>query len=346
MWELTAENAVDYLRKLGQTPTDTEAIATPLAWGVSNLVLRIDGPTQPSIVLKQSQPQLRTKIEWLSRCERIYREADVLRATAPLLPDGAIPRVLFEDREHYVLGLEAIRADHVVWKAALLQNHLDLNVARTLGAYLGTIHRQTAGRSDLLPDASDWSLFDELRIDPFYRWIARVHSCLQPAVDRLLSDMAAHRVCLVLADFSPKNVLVHADGVSLVDFETGHYGDPAFDLGFFLSHLLLKSLRGRAHQHDWQRLIIAFWNSYRETVDHHPNVTVMSTATSARAVAHLAGCLLARVDGKSPVDYLNESWQADFVRQISFQWFDAAPATLEHAWDQWFALLPQAHLPS
>lgn len=345
MWELTAENAVDYLRTHGHWPRTAAATAMPLAWGVSNLVLRIDGPTHPSMVLKQSQPQLRTKIEWRSRCERIYREADILNALAPLLPRGAVPQVIFQDRERYVLGLEAIRADHTVWKAALLRGEIELSVGSTLGDYLGTIHRDTAGRDDLLPDSADWSLFDELRIDPFYRWIARVHPQLQQPVDRMLADMAAHRVCLVLADFSPKNVLVHADGVSLVDFETGHYGDPAFDLGFFLSHLLLKSLRERNQLAEWQRLIVTFWNRYREVVDQAGNHLVWSAATSTRAVSHLAGCLLARIDGKSPVDYLIEPWQPPFVRRISCQWFDAPPPTLEHAVDQWFALLPQAHLP-
>jgi len=44
--------------------------------------------------------------------------------------------------------------------------------------------------------------------------------------------MSAHRICLVLADFSPKNILITDQGIHLVDFETAHYGDPAFDLGF------------------------------------------------------------------------------------------------------------------
>jgi len=344
MWELTANNAVEYLRTHKVWPSAVEATATPLAWGVSNLVLRIDCPSQPSLVLKQSQPQLRTRIEWLSRCERIYREADMLRALGPRLPKGVIPQILFEDREHYVLGLEAIRADHVVWKPALLAGQLDLSVARTLGHYLGTIHRDSAGRTDWLPDAADWSLFDELRIDPFYRWIARIHPALTAAVADLLAEMEAHRLCLVLADFSPKNVLIHADGVSLVDFETGHYGDPAFDLGFFLSHILLKSLRWPKQALAWQALVLEFWNSYRNTVDDGPGSRIGSQATSARAPKHLAACLLARIDGKSPVDYLPEPWQQNFVRQISCAWFDAAPATLEHAWDHWFALLPSAHL--
>lgn len=335
--ELTPETLADYLVHTGRIEPSAGVVVTPLAWGVSNLVLRVDRPAGPSLVVKQSQPRLRTRIDWFSRCERIYREADVLRALTPFLPAGMVPQVLFEDRANYVLGLEAIRADHAVWKPTLLAGELSLDVAATLGHTLGTIHRETAEIPACLPDAADWSLFDELRIDPFYRWIARVHPAIAPAIQQLIADMERHRVCLVHADFSPKNVLTHPDGVSLVDFETGHYGDPAFDLGFFLSHVLLKSLRWPQRRTDWQALIATFREHYRSTVDVGPSLAVSSTATTARGVRHLAACLLARVDGKSPVDYLTEPWQTEFVRQITIRWLLTPPPTLEHAVDDFFA---------
>ncbi|HWL08481.1 MAG TPA: aminoglycoside phosphotransferase family protein [Planctomicrobium sp.] len=331
MHELDAANVTTYLVDFGWLPASSATDVQPLAWGVSNLVLRVERPGQSAIVIKQSRPQLRTAIDWFSRCERIYREADVLRAIVPLLPPGTVPRVLFEDRKNYILGLEAIRADHVVWKQRLLNNCLDDTVAESLGTSLGVIHRETAGRPSLLPDAEDWSLFDELRIDPFYRWIARVHPVIEPSVTDLIDEMSRHRVCLVLADFSPKNVLIHADGVSLVDFETGHYGDPAFDLGFFLSHLLLKSLRWRHAMPEWQRLIDTFWKRYQETVDQNSGTPVASAETAVRAVRHLAACLLARIDGKSTVDYLGEPWHPEFVRGLGLSWLQNPPSTLGDA---------------
>lgn len=336
--ELTAANVGDYLAGRYGLTARTPVSATALAWGVSNLVLRVDIAGQPSLVVKQARPQLRTKIDWFSRCERIYREADVLRALAAILPPGVIPRVLFEDRPNFVLGLEAIRADHLVWKQLLLENQRDEALAARLGEFLGVIHRETAGRRDILPDPEDWSLFDELRIDPFYRWIGRVHPQIADNMHDLIAEMSQRRVCLVLADFSPKNVLVHPDGVSLVDFETGHWGDPAFDLGFFISHLLLKSLRWPDDALGWQRLITAFWNQYRQTVDAGPP-RVTSGSTSPRSVRHLAACLLARIDGKSPVDYLTEPWQSPFVRQTTLHWLSSPPPTLDHALDDFFGAL-------
>ena len=263
---LTPENTQAYLVAHGFLTTGDACTIQPLAWGVSNLVLRVDVTGKPSFIVKQSRPQLRTKIEWLSRCERIYREADVLRVLSSRLPAGIIPSVLFEDRPNFVLGLEAIRADHTVWKELLLRGEIDLTVGTRLGQCLASMHTSTFGDHGCLPDADDWSLFDELRIDPFYRYIARVHPFLQPAIDELLAEMAAHRVCLVHADFSPKNVLIHADGISLVDFETGHWGDPAFDLGFFLSHLMLKTLIPQTDAQRALSLISKFWASYYAAV--------------------------------------------------------------------------------
>uniref|UniRef100_A0A7C2JXM6 Phosphotransferase n=1 Tax=Schlesneria paludicola TaxID=360056 RepID=A0A7C2JXM6_9PLAN len=329
MWNLTADNARQYLIDAGHLPATTQAVVKPLAWGVSNVVLRVDPEQGSPLVLKQSQPQLRTKIDWFSRCERIYREADVLRALATRLPVGAVPAVRFEDRPNYILGLEAIRPDHVVWKQQLLAGELDEAVAARLGWLLGLMHGTTAGHPELLPDSEDWSLFDELRIDPFYRFLARRDAELVPMVDRLLDEMSRHRVCLVHADFSPKNVLVHPGGVALVDFETGHWGDPAFDLGFFLAHLLLKSLRPAAPPADWQRLIDRFWSAYCDTLQGIGTFTDMKPGvTSSRAVWHLAACLQARIDGKSPVDYLTEAWQAEFVRTLTRRWLADPPDNL------------------
>jgi 5-methylthioribose kinase len=132
----------------------------------------------------------------------------------------------------------------------------------------------------------------------------------------------------VHADFSPKNILVHGRGLTAVDFETAHAGDPAFDLGFFLSHLLLKAVRARPDDRPYLDSIDAFWSAYRERVG---GALDADTALVRRANAHTAACALARVDGKSPVDYL-DAGARDAVRRF-------APAALRAAPESWDGLL-------
>ena len=128
MDQIDASNLLEYFRRTGQSNLPqlglslsdlTESHVTELAWGVSNIVLRVDAP-HTSFVVKQSREQLRTEIDWFSGIERIWRETDVMRTLGRLLPAGAVPRVLFEDRDNYLFAMEAVEADHRVWKAELL----------------------------------------------------------------------------------------------------------------------------------------------------------------------------------------------------------------------------------
>src|SRR5262249_21929075 len=163
MFEIDANNAVAYLRERGWLDRRNSARAQLLAWGVSNAVLRIEPEAGPPFVVKQSRAQLRTRDPWFSRLDRIWRETGVLRLIAPLLPPGVVPRVLFEDRDNYLFGMEAAPAAHRVWKEILLEGHADPAVARQLGTHLATLHRETAGRPDLEAQWGNTEVFVELR---------------------------------------------------------------------------------------------------------------------------------------------------------------------------------------
>ncbi len=313
-------NILEYLVRQGLVTSKSQAAAHPLAWGVSNVVLRICCADCPDFVVKQSRPQLRTKADWFSRPERIYREVDVMRGLTPLLAAGVIPQILFEDRSQYLFAMQAVPADHRVWKGELLAEKIDLTLAERLGKILADIHRLTAGNPELQDRWGDREVFDELRLDPFYRYLQGVHPELSAPLQALIDETLAQNLSAVHADFSPKNILLHGDDLTLVDFETGHFGDPTFDLGFFLSHILLKAVARPNSTDRFLLLALRFWDRYtlsiasdesqraRELRNHADDLT-------GRSLRHLSACLLARVDGKSPVDYLNESAHQDFVRR-------------------------------
>jgi hypothetical protein len=98
----------------------------------------------------------------------------------------------------------------------------------------------------------------------------------------------------------------------LLDAECAWYGDPAFDLAFCLTHLLLKSVWRPQYAHSYLGCFDAFAATYLDGVDWES-----VGALEARACVLLAGILLARIDGKSPVEYLTEDIQRQRVRQFA-----------------------------
>ncbi len=231
--------------------------------------------------------------------------------------------MLFEDRENYVFAMTAAPDGHRCWKEMLMSGQLDPDIASACGELLGTLHAGTWEDEALAKQFGDRQFFRDLRVDPYYRRVAEVHPDLKPAIEELIASLESNATCLVHGDFSPKNLLVTArqgespPTIALIDFEVGHFGDAAFDLGFFLSHLVLK---GVYHQRlsngpATAPLSEAFWQSYSASI-HSKISSNAFDLLQQRAVANLAGCLLARVDGKSPVDYLRDESQRRSVRRM------------------------------
>jgi len=313
MREITAETTADYLRDSGRVPSRAEILVRELSGGVSNIVLRVDVAGRPPFVIKQCRERLRVAMDWRARLDRIWTEHATLQVLRTILPRGTVPDVLFEDRSNYLFAMTCAPDDAVTWKTCLMAGEIDQEIAARLGTILGTIHAEGRGHPALGAILSDKSLFDELRVDPYYRTTARSDPDLAPRIDALIAAMnrPADERTLVLGDFSPKNILVHSGGLILLDFECAHAGDPAFDLGFFLSHLLLKSVRaalkdpGLASR--YTGLTSLFWRTYldRRAIDSTARAELVR-----RGSLHAAACSWARVDGKSPVEYLDARGKA------------------------------------
>src|SRR5439155_4136905 len=156
------------------------------------------------------------------------------------------------------------------------------------------------------------AIFFDIRLDPYLLATARRHHDLAPMLEALVETTRRTKRTLVHGDVSPKNILVGAHGPVLLDAECAWWGDPAFDLAFCLNHLLLKCLW---HPPATLPLLSAFdalLETYLETVDWEPR-----GALEQRASALLPGLLLARVDGKSPVEYITYESNRDVVRLVA-----------------------------
>jgi 5-methylthioribose kinase len=166
-----------------------------------------------------------------------------------------------------------------------------------------------------LADLADRTVFVQLRVSPFYERVRERRPEVAGQVTLLIEELMTRRDALCHGDFSPKNILVHRSGTgafTLVDYETAHLGDPTMDLGFFLSHLVLKAIKNHERRVEYFALTTAFWDAYTAVVRFLPISELV-----ARGIQHFAVCALARIDGISPVDYLPEQLKREVVRTVA-----------------------------
>ncbi|MGW0086210.1 phosphotransferase family protein [Streptomyces sp. NPDC003393] len=273
--------------------------AQVLSGGVSNDVVAVEAPGI-SVVVKRALRRLRVAEEWLADPSRVLGEAKALQTAARYQPHH-VPAVLDVDEAECVIVIGRAERDAHEWKADLLRGRADTRVAAEAGKILAGWHRRTAGDAEVSRDFADTEAFEELRVDPFYRWTARRHPDLAPRIESVLTRMNATRACLVHGDFSPKNVLISRSHTWVIDWEVAHYGDPCFDVAFLVTHLLCKALYRPASAQDYHDAASRFLHAY------HGSIGPALRAVDQRYLTAQTACLLlARMDGKSPVPYLDE----------------------------------------
>lgn len=297
MFELSLENARDYLARRPETGGNDWRI-TPLAGGVSNTVLLADCGSA-RLVLKQALAKLRVKEDWYADRTRIHRECAAMRELTPQLAPGAVPRIVFEDEANCLFAMEAAPREARTWKALLLEGRAPVEIAESVGAMTAAMLRASWGSARWEALFGDQTAFDQLRLDPYYRFTARRHPDLAARFEERI-ELARRPLALVHGDWSPKNFLVSADRVMAIDFEVIHYGDPSFDAAFLLNHLLLKSFFRPQWAPQYARAARRFLEPVIEAL---PAGAVWFERTTVR---HLGCLLLARIDGKSPVEYIQE----------------------------------------
>lgn len=284
-----------------------------LPGGVSSDIWRIELPSG-RLCVKRALPRLRVSQVWEAPVERNRYERLWLQAAAAAAP-GAAPKVLAWDDRRGLFAMEYL--DFPVWKPLLASGNADAGFATRVGAALAAIHGASAGRDDVRREFATEAIFHAIRLEPYLVATAARHPDLQSTLFGLVERTAATKKCLVHGDVSPKNILVTPRGPVFLDAECAWYGDPAFDLAFCLNHLLLKCVWVPRARDGFLRCFDALSAAYLSRVSWEP-----SQDLEARAATLLPGLLLGRIDGKSPVEYLDEAQRAsvretarDFLRR-------------------------------
>lgn len=310
-------------------PAAPAALGEALAGGVSSDIWRVDLPGGP-ICIKRALAQLRVAAEWHAPVERNRYEARWMIEAQAACP-GAAPALLGQDPESGALAMAFLApSEHPLWKAELHAGHADTAFAAAVGARLGRIHAATAARPALAAEFPTDAIFHAIRLEPYLLATARAHPDLAGPLSALVATTMAHRLALVHGDVSPKNILAGPDGPVFLDAECAWWGDPAFDLAFCLNHLLLKCLWTPAAQAGFLACFTALADAYRAAIAWEAPARL-----EARAAALLAGLFLARVDGKSPVEYITTEADRNRVRRVARAMIAAPPATLEPVRARW-----------
>jgi len=309
---LDEETIADALVRMGAIGTSERPRCQPLAGdGVSSELWIIDVPGR-RLCLKRALPVLRVPQHWEAPTTRNHHEFAWFRAASRILPD-AVPRLVGQDSGHGMFVMEYLDPRMFpVWKHQLRDGRADPAVAAAVAARLAQIHNRTAGDPEIARTFATDAIFYSLRIEPYLIAPTRLHAELAGVLGSLAHATARTRLALVHGDVSPKNILIGRRGPVFLDAECAWYGDPAFDLAFVLNHLLLKCLWNVSAASRFLACFGRLAETYLDLVAWEPREDV-----EARSAHLLPALLLARVDGKSPVEYITTPRDRDRVRRVA-----------------------------
>ena len=312
---------------LGLAQEHEEVHARPLAGGVSSGIYRVD-LRSGSYCVKQALPRLKVAKDWRVPVDRVFAEIDYLRTVSAIAP-GRVPHVIGHDEATKSFVMEFFGPEFRNWKAQLLACAVDAQVATHVGDVLGRIHSATADRADIARRFATDDNFYALRLEPYLVENSRVHNQLADMLLRLVTRTAQTRRVLVHGDVSPKNILIGPEGPVLIDAECAWFGDPAFDVAFCLNHFFLKAAHMPQHMEALMRSVSMMTRTYLEHVNWEP-----PSQLEARVATLLPGLTLARIDGKSPVEYLDGPARAA-VRALAITLLHQQPQTVEEITTAW-----------
>ena len=281
--------------------------------GVSCIAVLIEDGDR-TLLVKQGRAKLAVKEEWLSDPARMAVEARANEFYNKFIPESA-PAVLSYDPENYIMVREAAPADARMWKQDLMEGILDFEVAKKTMSALAAVENGTADNPEIAAQFNDYTVFDQLRISPYIQFLCGKYPELKERGDALIDRLLHTNRVVVHADYSPKNIMVMKDrSICILDYEIAHYGDPAFDVAFFTNHIILKSAHFRNRSDAFLNMLVEMTDTF------FSEITFMDPKELEASCMEILGfMMLARIDGKSPVEYITCDKTKQLVRDMALR---------------------------
>ena len=329
---------IESLLRMGLIGKNEQPRLQPLTGGVSSMIVLAQ--TQKGLVcVKRALAKLKVVADWQAPVERSNAEVAWIQVARRIVPQS-VPEILGHDKQGLTFAMRYLDGDEFpVWKARLRDGKVDAGTARSVARILAAIHNHASDRAELAREFANDEAFSALRLDAYFAESARRNPDCQSVISRIIEATRSTRRALIHGDVSPKNILEGKDRVILLDAETATWSDPAFDLAFCLNHLLLKCVWRPASMLEFLACYRALHQEYLGAIRFEA-----ADALEKRACALLAAMLLARVDGKSPVEYITAEAERSTVRQFAKSQLRLRPERLAEIGDAWHACWsPQKH---
>ncbi len=298
------------INELGLASPEESIVVKPLTGGVSSDIASV-AFNQKKICVKFALEKLKVSADWYAPIQRNEAEYRWLEFAHSITPEST-PRLLGRSVTHNAFAMEFIEGeDSYLWKTSLLNEEADQGEAGKIGSILGRIHAASAGTAMLENDFQNQQDFTALRLEPYLQFTASRYPDLSDDLHGLVSMLEHHEYVLVHGDVSPKNVVFRSNNPILLDAECATIGDPCFDVAFCINHLLLKATHLPSSRKSLLASVEKFWSAYEKNISWEK-----SNALEQRVCRLLPALMLARIDGKSPVEYLDEK-NRELVRSIA-----------------------------
>ena len=325
---------VEFVRRAGLAGDAETPVFTPLEGGVSSDIWRVD-LAQRSICIKRALPRLKVRQAWTAPIERNRYEWAWVEFAAAHFP-GCVPEPIASDPVHGIFAMAYLDPGrYPLWKRRLLDGIAESGVAAAVATTVARIHSASAGDAGVARRFATDAIFHAIRLEPYLLATAVRHPRLAAPLRALAQRTAGTRLALVHGDVSPKNILLGPRGPVFLDAECAWYGDPAFDAAFCLNHFLLKCIARPASCNDYLACFEAFSHAYFAGVTWEPRAAIES-----RIAGLLPALLLARIDGKSPVEYIRDERDRQRVRDAACPLIERSPqhvADVATAWHRMMA---------